>query len=106
MAISKDEVSQSNTEEKKVRISNSPRPSGVAGTTISSRPSGVAGKDSPVTASLFENNPQSTYSGNAENKAIISRASSPSLEQSRDAGSLSDEMGYGRIVKIVMAMPK
>jgi len=88
MAISKEALPKSNNIENNERVSHSPRPSGIAGISssprsgggnkpISSRPSGVAGREDDYT----KNN-------------------------SDDIGSLPDEMGYGRIVKVVCAVEK
>lgn len=85
MAITKEKLPQANTQDSPKRVTNSPRPSGVAGTPISSRPSGVSG----VSAI-------SSHPSGADGRSAVSS----------DSFLSEDEMGYGRIVKTIKAIQK
>jgi len=86
MAITKEKLPQTSVPESSTRVTNSPRPSGVAGIPMSSRPSGVAGMPT-----------SSRPSGVASQQ--------PTAPHGRnDFGSNEDEMGYGRIVKVIRAV--
>jgi hypothetical protein len=110
MAISKEEVAQNVDSESKIRISHSPRPSGVAGSPpthplfnenqndagskpTSGRPSGVEGSK-PIS---------SRPSGVARESGSPGQGYNNYTEGSNTSGSLTDEMGYGRIVRVVVA---
>lgn len=81
MAVSREEASQNNNEENKKRMTNSPRPSGVSGIPGSSRPSGV----SRTPLSSRPNEPDRYFKEGSEEE---------------------DDMGYGRIVRVIKAVYK
>jgi len=114
MAISKENIPQSNATGKNERMSHSPRPSGVAGMPISSRPSGVDARTPSSNPSSDDHNPMraSSVENNNSNSrpSSVARKTDPPTDPSGkfteyygDPGSTADEMGYGRIVRVVMA---
>ena len=86
MAISKENLPKGNVPATNLkRVTNSPRPTGAAGIPISSRPTGVPGNAMSVDSS--------------------GRGTSVGGRSYVDTSS-DDEMGYGRITKVIKAVVK